>query len=262
MAGDWIKIEHTTPDKPEVICMAQRLKIDPDSVVGKLIRVWVWADQNSVDGNGVTVTDAFLDRLAHRKGFAKAMRGCGWLDGKDGGLIFPGFFRHNGTTAKARAAGNRRVVKHRNCNATVTVEALQKTLPEKRREEKNTPTECSPLPPKGDVHFSDDLKFDPVGIVHAYPRREGDKEALEAVALSIRKGADPAAILAGTRAIAAVIPSLPSGHLNSFVVSAAKFFRAERWRDDPATWRRAGGKNGAMPGTLNLGGRRAVPIES
>jgi hypothetical protein len=101
---------------------------------------------------------------------------------------------------------------------------------------------------------------DLVSIVHAYPRREGDKEALEAVRASLMKGESPETILAGTRAIAAVIPTLPSGHLNAFVVSAARFFRDERWRDDPATWRRQGGRNGVVPGKLDLGGRKAVPL--
>ncbi len=40
MAGDWIKVQHVTPDKPEVWQIADRLDIDPDAVVGKLIRVW------------------------------------------------------------------------------------------------------------------------------------------------------------------------------------------------------------------------------
>jgi hypothetical protein len=40
MAGDWIKIEISTPDKPEVAIIAECLKIDPDAVVGKLFRIW------------------------------------------------------------------------------------------------------------------------------------------------------------------------------------------------------------------------------
>lgn len=235
--------------------MAERLKIDPDSVVGKLIRVWVWADQNSVDGNEISVTDSFLDRLAHRKGFAKAMRSAGWLTGKDGGLIFPAFERHNGTTAKARAETNRRVANHRKRNGNVTEKALQKPLPEKRREEKNTPTECNPLPPKGELVISG--KVDLVAIVDAYPRRQDQAAALDALKVSIRKGADPDVVLAGTRAIAAVIQQLPSGALNAYVVSAATFFKNERWRDDPKTWVRSGAsKNGAQVGQLNLGGRK------
>lgn len=104
-------------------------------------------------------------------------------------------------------------------------------------------------------------KPDLLGIVHSYPRRENDAQALEAVRASLRKGATPEEILAGTKAVAAVIPSLPSGHLNAFVVSAGRFFRDERWRDDPQTWKRHGGKNGVAVGKLDLGGRKAVPID-
>ena len=63
MAGDWIKVEHTTPDKPEVVKLAGILGIDQDAVVGKLLRLWIWADQQSVSGNAITVTNSFLDRL-------------------------------------------------------------------------------------------------------------------------------------------------------------------------------------------------------
>lgn len=102
---------------------------------------------------------------------------------------------------------------------------------------------------------------DLASIVGAYPRREGVQEALGHVSASVRRGSDPEAILTGTRAIAAVIGQLPSGHLNAFVVSAAKFFQNERWRDDPQTWLRHGAaKNGAAAGTLNLGGRKVGSV--
>jgi len=107
-------------------------------------------------------------------------------------------------------------------------------------------------------------KLDLVSIVDAYPRRQDQAAALEALRVSIRKGANPEVVLAGTRAIAAVIQQLPSGALNAFVVSAATFFRNERWRDDPQTWVRSGAaKNGAQAGKLNLGGRKpAVWVEA
>ena len=142
MAGDWIKIETITPDKPEVIRMAHVLGIDQDAVVGKLVRVWVWADQNSLDGNGLSVTRAFLNRLTVQQGFAEALLQVGWLLGDDGNLTFPDFTKHNGQSAKTRADTNRRVAKHRekrNGNSEsvtdVTQGPLPKPLPEKRREE-------------------------------------------------------------------------------------------------------------------------------
>ena len=74
MAGDWIKIQHVTPDKPEVWQMAASLGIDADAVVGKLVRVWVWADQQSVDGtcHAASVTKALLDRMVSVAGFSIA----------------------------------------------------------------------------------------------------------------------------------------------------------------------------------------------
>lgn len=105
----WIKIETTTPDKPEVVAMAARLRMsDPDTVVGKLVRLWAWADANSVDGHEISITRAFVDRLTACKGFAAAMESVGWLEGADMLLSFPGFSRHNGDSAKKRAGEARK----------------------------------------------------------------------------------------------------------------------------------------------------------
>lgn len=141
MAGDWIKLEHTLPDKPEIDRIADSLGIEPDMVVGKLARLWIWADQHLTDGNAVDVTETGLDRRAGQTGLAAAMRKVGWLEGRDGALSFPRFDRHNGQTAKSRASTNRRVATHRagSGNANVTPPPLQKPLPEKSREETNTP---------------------------------------------------------------------------------------------------------------------------
>ena len=140
MAGDWIKIEHVTPDKPEVIEMADRLEIDQDAVLGKLIRLWVWADEQSLC-DAASVTETFVDRLSRVTGFAKAMISVGWLVAKNGRLTFSNFDRHNGETAKKRALTQKRAQKFR--NASVTQNVTHSALPEKRREDIN------PLPPLG-----------------------------------------------------------------------------------------------------------------
>lgn len=120
----------------------------------------------------------------------------------------------------------------------------------REEEEKNLEEGCGEKP-----------AVDVLGIVQAYPRRQDDAQALQHVTASIKRGVDAATILAGTRAIAAVIARLPSGHLNAFVVSAGTFFKNERWRDDPATWLRSGsGKNGAVTGGYNGGGRREASV--
>ena len=149
MAGDWIKFEKSTLDKPEVLEMAGILEIDPDAVVGKLLRVWNWFDDQSHDGNAPVTVKALLDRYAGVSGFTSAMQEVGWLTIDGDAMYLPNFDRHNGQTAKKRCNTNRRVAKSRSkklndnaeCNTqsvtSVTPPALQKALPEKRREEKS-----------------------------------------------------------------------------------------------------------------------------
>lgn len=146
MAGDWIKVETTMPDKPEIFQMAEHLGIDPDAVAGKLLRVWIWADQQTVDGNAPSVTKALLDRSTGVTGFTEAMIACGWLLKEGGGYAFPNFDRHNGKTAKRRAQNAKRVQAHRaGCNADRNAESVTNALPEKRREESiNSPPAQAP----------------------------------------------------------------------------------------------------------------------
>jgi len=139
MAGDWIKIEHALPDKPEVMEMATELGIDPDAIVGKLIRIWTWFDNHTDDGNANVTVRALLNRYTGVTNFVTAMENVGWIAESNGRLILNHFDRHNGQTAKNRVNTNRRVAKSRACNARsvtdVTPPPLQKPLPEKRRED-------------------------------------------------------------------------------------------------------------------------------
>lgn len=155
MAGDWIKVETVTPDKPELVRMAKVLGIDQDAVFGKLFRVWAWADQNIITpdddtddfGNAVSVTsgvsETFLDRLTFCPGFASAMQSVGWVIATEDGIELPNFTRHNGKSAKTRALTAKRVASHKEKtnakgNDKVTPQALANALPreEKRTEEK------------------------------------------------------------------------------------------------------------------------------
>lgn len=134
MAGDWIKFEIATPDKPEVWQIAESLSIDPDAVVGKLLRVWSWFDQQTEIGNAPSVSKLLLDRLVGVSGFCKVVIATGWMIDDGGVLTLPHFDRHNGKTAKNRALTAKRVAEHKkNGNAKVTVDALPKE--EKRRED-------------------------------------------------------------------------------------------------------------------------------
>lgn len=137
MAGDWIKVQTCTPDKPEVHLIAEQLGIDPDAVTGKLIRIWCWADQQTIDGNAVSVTKTLLDRVACVTGFAQCLLKVGWLVETESGFQFPNFDRHNGNSAKTRGLSAKRTEKHRKSAPECNAPTVTTALPEKRREEKS-----------------------------------------------------------------------------------------------------------------------------
>jgi hypothetical protein len=131
MAGDWLKFEVDLPEKPEVWQIAGLLQIDPDAVVGKLMKVWRWFDKHTESGNAANVTYPLLDSLVGVTGFAEAMVFAGWLEQRGCDLCLPNFDRHNGKTAKNRALTAKRVAKTR--NAPIVTSPLARE--EKRREE-------------------------------------------------------------------------------------------------------------------------------
>ena len=120
MAGDWIKMRGGLESEPEVVAISSALDIDEDSVVGKLYRLWTWADQKTVNGNAPGVTRKWLDRFLGVSGITEALISVGWISFEEpraeyplGALVIPGFDKHNSQSAKTRALTNDRVAKHR-----------------------------------------------------------------------------------------------------------------------------------------------------
>lgn len=125
MAGDWIKMRVDLALDPAVISIAEECQIEEDMVVGKLHRLWSWADQQTEDGNAVSVTLSWIDRYIGVTGFAKAMQSTGWLVVSGTSFGFPDFDKHNGKTGKARALTAKRVKRNRNA-VSVTSALLDK----------------------------------------------------------------------------------------------------------------------------------------
>jgi hypothetical protein len=144
----WLKMDHTTPEKPEVLAITLRMGWDdPDMTVGKLFRLWRWFDQQTVDGNAQSVSTALLDRLVGVSGFCEVVASVGWLVVTDAGVILPGFDKHNGQSAKDRANTAKRVAKHsgkRSTNGLANGASVSRPLP---REEKNREEQIQEDPP-------------------------------------------------------------------------------------------------------------------
>lgn len=142
----WIKFDIATSEKPEVWQMATQLALDPDAVVGKLLRVWAWFDEHTTDGNAPSVTKALLNSKLSVSGFCECMIAVGWMIESEGQISLPNFDRHNGTTAKNRALTAQRVGSHKERKQRVTqnfeksnAQSVTTALPreEKIREDKN-----------------------------------------------------------------------------------------------------------------------------
>src|SRR5205807_2681842 len=82
-------------------------------VLGRMIRIWAYWDQHSVDGHIDGIDASFLDGLVGHAGFAAAVAAVGWLVIEDSGVTIPNHDRHSSATAKARAQSARRSESYR-----------------------------------------------------------------------------------------------------------------------------------------------------
>jgi hypothetical protein len=143
MAGEWIKMRVDLASDPAVIRIRRATGIDADAVVGKLHRLWAWADTHTEDGTASGLDAEWVDELVGVKGFAVAMQSAGWLEVDADKVRFANFGRHNGRPAKTRALGKTRVERFRNA-ATVTG-ALPEEEKKKRREEEEVKKPAAPV---------------------------------------------------------------------------------------------------------------------
>lgn len=147
MAGDWLKMTHALPEKPEVLEIAGRTSLSRFDVVGRLFILWRWFDTNTVDGNARGVTKVTLNACLFGDGdvtnFVSAVVDARWLAVTDDGISVVKFDSHISESAKTRGQTAKRVAKSKaNAgNAESNAKTVTKTVPreEKRREDINKP---------------------------------------------------------------------------------------------------------------------------
>jgi hypothetical protein len=149
MAGSWIKLRHDALDAPELRRVARATGLDCDQVLGKLARLWSWADRHGVDGLVKFAELEDVDSQVGHIGFGTTLVSVGWLAANDLGVVIPNWERHFSDSAKARALGASRVERHRNAGSVthppddVTLEPL----PEKTETKEDK--KLLPLPREG-----------------------------------------------------------------------------------------------------------------
>jgi hypothetical protein len=177
MAGDWIKMRHDLGSDPAVIRIRRATGLDADSIVGKLHRIWVWADLHTTDGSASGVDVAWVDEYVGVDGFGAAMVDAGWLEDTGRGIRIINFDRHNGAPAKVRAQGKTRAKRFRNAaSVTESDEERYQRREEKRREEEHARAGGKPPKPgAGSTGPEPAADGDPAAATKpaARPRRPG-----------------------------------------------------------------------------------------
>jgi hypothetical protein len=242
MANDWIRMRINLREDPAVISIAHLTGLDEDTVVGKLHRLWSWADAHVtlLSRNGhAAVTQLWIDRYIGAPGFAEAMQKTGWLNIEETSISFPNFERYNGQAAKKRglAANRKQAERSRSCHADVT----QNTRPEKRREEKSINT---PQPPKGEVESA---SFEVFWEVFPSGRKQGKGAAWRAWQVAIKK-TSAQLIIDAAREYAAS----PVGQ-GQYVKGPVPWLNQGCWSDDRTAWQRSDTTGRSPPPALFAG---------
>jgi hypothetical protein len=164
--------------------------------VGKLHRLWAWADTHTEDGTASGLDADWVDELVGVKGFAVAMQSAGWLEVDADKVRFANFERHNGRPAKTRALGKTRAERFRNA-ASVTPSLPEEEKNKRREEEEDIPAapvptsdppKASRSPAKAAVSWSADAGWqgitpqDRTEWAEAYPGAVIDQELAKATA--------------------------------------------------------------------------------
>ena len=114
MAGDWLKVEKATIDKPEIRLVARLCDVSRDAAFAAWFRLWCWFDTETEDGHFPALTPEDCDDIGRLRGLGRACAEAGWIEfAADGGAIIRNWDRHNGVSAKKRALANRRKVQWR-----------------------------------------------------------------------------------------------------------------------------------------------------
>ena len=113
MAGDWLKVEKVTPDKPEMRQIARQCGCTRGDAFAAWFRLWSYFDVTTANGEVPFFGADDADEEARLPGIGEALADAGWLVFHPGGCTIVNWDRHNGENAKQRALAHERKRKQR-----------------------------------------------------------------------------------------------------------------------------------------------------
>jgi len=140
---------------PAVIAIMAKTGLDEFAVIGRLHKLWSWADAVSEDGVIGSLSPvqfvSYMDRELASDGFISTLYEVGWLTLENDRVVFPNYDRHMSESAKKRSVNAARKAESRSQKKRTNVrKKVDKsgTRGEEIREEKNIPPVS---PPEGDI---------------------------------------------------------------------------------------------------------------
>ena len=113
----WLKVDETLCDHPKVLALADALRLDKDSVTGKLLRLWTWALNNREDGILAKRDAETIAEVMRFKGKAgrliQALVEAGFLDENVEGWRIHDWTDYAGSYIEKRTAANERKQRER-----------------------------------------------------------------------------------------------------------------------------------------------------
>jgi hypothetical protein len=216
MIEPWIKMRCNLATDEAVIGIAAATNLDPDTVVGKLHRLWSWADRQSHDGHVHNVTPEWIDRhVGSVTGFAQAMVEQGWLRFDERGVSFPKFNEHMSGLAKKRASDAKRQSRHR--HASCVTSSSSSSL-------------SSSMSSKGGVGGKRQAQ-QALTIYQAYPKHKSKQAALRAIAKAL-KTVEYDTLLERTQTFAKSVESKKGTEDWQYVPYPATWFNRGGWEDE------------------------------
>lgn len=231
----WIKVENTTPNKPEILRLSRLLGVSRDDAFGKAMRFWIWIDGVSVDGRVDGVASPDVDAVVGAVGVAAALAAVGWLqiDDENHVIHVPHFERHNGESAKARGLRAKRQAKWRGKRVDGDVDGGVDGAapPDKRREDKNNTPYKSPKGDKPSLAYTQEFER----WWQLYPKKVGKESAARAFRVA-KKRVEVDELLTATERYA----GSPKGR-GEFCWNPTTWLNQAHWLDDPKEWQESRG---------------------
>lgn len=108
MAGEWISVDCCLESKPETVEILVATGEPIDVVIGRLVRLWLWAQLNCADGT-IKASPAVLARVAGGdEAFWAAVAESGWIEFDGKNVKIAGWEQRFSQAAKRRLLDSRR----------------------------------------------------------------------------------------------------------------------------------------------------------